>query len=244
VVRLIGRIQEFALSLGPAYVRVLIGSILIMSIGLLMFSVGLYVFGDGMLLFPGREYAYPAYYENIVYEAVGIKTIGVMLTTTPKTIYSFKLGSPGYFTIEVSSSVPWFNVRIDVVDSNNGKLIYSIVLHNDEQMSIPIYSPGDYKVNAYLASNQPLYATPANIRIELFAARESTPIIIARWLQLTGLSLIIIGFLIMIFSYKIAMRAVETQYYIPPEELRTRIASESYLRIHVPRTGKEDAEEE
>jgi len=241
---LIEKLQEFILSLGPFYLRVVVGSIVLMMIGLVLFSVGYYVIGHGVVLLPGRQYVYSSYYESIEYVPSTIETIPASLSTVPTDITVVDLKSPGYINIELSSS-EYISVRFDIIDRSTNQLVYAVVIDSGEKTVIPIYNPGEYRITASLSSGPTIYVIPANIRVEVFIAKEATPIIVARWFQLTGLSLLGIGFLILLFSYRIATKTAEAEYYIPPSELREEIASQSYLRIFTPRIlGEEEEEEE
>ncbi len=241
---MLDKVREFVIALGPLYLRVLIGSIVLMMVGLLMFSIGYYVLGNGIMLIPGRQYSYSSYISSIEYVVSDVKTFSLTLTTVPEIVGEFELRTPGYLSIDISSIEPDIAVQFDITDSSHN-LIYSVIVRNGEHVSLPIYSPGTYRVTARLASTQYLYMSNVNVKIEVFSMREASSIIIARWFQLIGLTLIGIGFLILLFSYRIAVKTAEAEYYIPPKELREEIASESYIKIFTPRIlGEEEEEEE
>ncbi len=240
---MLDRIRGFVIALGPIYLRVLLGSIVLMMIGLLMFSVGYYVLGNGIMLIPGRQYEDTRLVNSVEYVVSDVKTFSIPLVTSPTELYEFNLKSPGYLSIDISSLETDTAVQFDIIDASSNSLVYSVVVHSGERVSLPIYSPGTYKINVRLATAPYLYIGNVNIKVEVFSIRESSTIIIARWFQMMGLTLIGLGFLVLLFSYKIAVKTAEVEYYIPPEELREEIASESYIRIFSPRILGEEEEE-
>lgn len=241
---MIEKLKEFILSLGPFYLRVVIGSIILMMIGLILFSIGYYVIGHGVVLLPGRQYVYSSYHESIEYVPSTVETIPITLSSIPTDLAIVELKSPGYINIELSTP-EYISVRFDIIDRSTNQLVYAVVIDSGEKTVIPIYQPGEYRITALLSSSPSIYVIPATVKVEVFIAKEATPIIIARWFQLTGLSFLGIGFLILLFSYRIATKTAEAEYYIPPSELREEIASQSYLRIFTPRIlGEEEEEEE
>ncbi len=239
---MIRRIQEFILSLGHIYIRVVVGAIIIMILGLIFFSLGYYVFGNGIVLIPGTsQYIYASYAQNLEYVISSVNTYSITLSSEPVTITTIHMKMPGYISLEVSSKYSDIVVRFDIIDESSGAVVYSMVLTPGDQEIIPIYSRGDYKINAILLHGAEL--SSINVKLEVGLIREKTIIIIARWFQLLGLTLVIIGFLTFLFAYKIAYKSAESEYNIPPSTLREEIASQSYLRLFSSSRVVEEEEE-
>lgn len=226
---MIKRIQEFILALGPIYVRVVVGALLVMIIGLVFFSIGYYVLGNRLVLLPGRPHIYTVYTQNLEYVVSSVETQTITLASSPTTVTTINLPCPGYIMIDLSSFISGIVVRFDVIDESSGTIVYSIIMTPGDHESIPIYSPGTYRVVAI-----PLHGSEysiANIKIETGYLREKTSIIIARWFQLLGLSFVLLGFTIFLLAYKIAYKSAESIYNIPPSRIMEEIASQSYLRL-------------
>lgn len=226
---MIKRIQEFILSLGPIYIRVVVGALLIMIIGLIFFSIGYYVLGNRLVLIPGRPQIYTVYAQNLEYVIGGVETYTLTLSSGPITITTVRMPTPGYISIDLSSYMSGIIIRFDIIDESSNIVVYSIILTPGEHETIPIYSPGTYRINA-IALHGSEYSL-ANVKIEVGYLREKSSIIIARWFQLLGLTFVILGFTIFMLAYKIAYKSAEAIYNIPPSKLMEEIANQSYLRL-------------
>jgi uncharacterized protein YjeT (DUF2065 family) len=241
VLGIIDKMQEFILAMGPHYVRIIAGSLVIMIIGATLFFIGYAYIGFHIVLFPSMIYTYYPYMNTYEYRVSLSEVKNVFLGNTPIEIDSVRFRSPGYLILEIVSSCYTCSIRINIIDTSTGRLVYSIVFYGSGNSTIPITRTGTYRIEGYIESTS-ISSTVAVVNIKAIIMREKSNIIISRWLQAVGLAIVFIGLLIFIFAPRIARKSIETTYMMPPREIREDLARMSYLKIFEERETEESRE--
>ncbi len=211
---------------GPFYIRVLLGSILLMGIGLLLFFVGYTLVGNKVLLFGNGEHVYNVY----VFADMGRKE-AVLISGTRRNLFTVNMERNGIIVMSITTAPQNISVIIYVVDTNSGKEVYHYEPGPGTQPAHSLrieLGAGVYTVYVYAPPG-----SNGNIIVDykVYYASENPNYVVSRWLQYLGMGLSGMGLVTLILSYEIARKEAEAAYLVPPKEFREMIAEQSYLRL-------------
>ncbi len=211
---------------GPFYIRVLLGSILLMSIGMLLFFVGFYLVGNRVVVMGGSSEAY-----NVYVYVTGDRGTALLAGGGRIQIFSVTMEKKGIVVVNIATNPPRLPITFVVKDSVSGREVYRYQPAPGAESSASLrveLDPGRY--DFYVSAPQGLGGQVV-ADYKIYYVTENPNYVISQWLQVLGLILSGIGLLTLVLSYEIARREAEAEYMVPPKAFREMIAEQSYLRL-------------
>jgi len=239
--------QRYVIAYGSQYLKVVLGSLFIMIIGLTIFYMGYESLGNYVSIYPFERLFTAApqpysEYNEIINEADTTNLKGSV------EIASFEIQGPGYMEVLVQSTSPtslWLDISHRDPSLKIGPLtiqeppesIESLYISTGKTYRIPLKEIGSYKI--LIRSTEEI---PVTVSIRVVALKDKLETIMAKWMQGLGSLMFFIGVVMFILSPLVAARHAHSTYLIAPKEFRDALAEAGIVRVSINNVKKEESE--